>query len=324
MFALDPVNAAFFAQIDGLPCPHQMGGHQQAYDNLEQVQKHDPAPDIEAHTFQVGQQYGPTSVTIFRLKTLVDKPVPMVFYTHGGGWIMGSAKSFAVLMEDLARRTGAAIVFPDYTRAPHQTFPYPFEQTYEVLDYMVRHTNQYQLLSGTIALAGDSVGGHMAIAMMQMSLERKLPAKIGQLVLWAPVTETHKKLASYKTFKEAPFLPEASMDWMIDSFLPNKKDRETALASPLTYLPDHVLAQFPPTIIFLSTIDPLLDEGVAFGYRLQKNGVDASIVKAEGQMHAFCLVKALRDGPTARAVMEMAALRLKKVFPSRHESTGRL
>ena len=62
-------------------------------------------------------------------------------------------------MEDLARRTGAAIVFPDYTRAPHQTFPYPFEQCYEVLDYMVRHMNQYDLLSGTIALAGDSVGG---------------------------------------------------------------------------------------------------------------------------------------------------------------------
>jgi acetyl esterase/lipase len=70
-----------------------------------------------------------------------------------------SAKSFAVLMEDLARRTRAAIVFPDYTRAPHQTFPYPFQQTYEVLDYLVRHTNQYHLLSGTIALAGDSVGG---------------------------------------------------------------------------------------------------------------------------------------------------------------------
>ena len=164
----------------------------------------------------------------------------------------------------------------------------------------------------------------MAIALMHLSLERKLPAKVDQLVLWAPVTVTHKKLASYKTFKDAPFLPEASMDWMISSFIPNKEDRETALASPLTHLPDNLLAQFPPTIILLSTVDPLLDEGVAFGYRLQTNGVDASVVKAEGQIHAFCLVKALRDGPTAQAVIEMAALRLRKIFPSRRESTGRL
>ncbi|GKU10104.1 unnamed protein product, partial [Fusarium langsethiae] len=195
MFHLDPVNAAFAAQIDGLPCPHQMGGHQQAYDHLEQVQKHEPAADIHKETIQVGGKYGPTAVTLFRSKALVNKPLPMVFYTHGGGWIMGSAASFAMLLEDLARRTGAAIVFPDYTRAPHQTFPYPFEQTYEALDHMVRHARQHQLLAETIALAGDSVGGHMAIAMMQMSLERKLPAKVSQMVLWAPVTVTHKKLA---------------------------------------------------------------------------------------------------------------------------------
>ncbi|QPC74564.1 hypothetical protein HYE68_005316 [Fusarium pseudograminearum] len=322
MFALDPINAAFYEQIKDLPCLHQMGGYQQAYDNLEHIQKHEPAADIETTTIQVGKKYGPTTVTLFRLKTHANKPLPMVFYTHGGGWIMGSAKSFAVLMEDLARRTKAVIVFHDYTRVPHQTFPYPLEQSYEVLDYMVNHASLYHILPGTIALAGDSVGGHMAIAMMQLSLERKLLTKIGQLVLWAPVTVTHKKLGSYTTFAQAPFLTEDSMDWMIDSFLPNPNDRETALASPLTHLSDKILAQFPPTIIFLSTVDPLHDEGVAFGYRLQENGVDASIMKAEGQMHAFCLVKALRDGPTARTVMEMAALRLKRIFP--HDTSGRL
>lgn len=64
-------------------------------------------------------------------------------------------------MEDLARRTKAAIVFPDYTRVPHQTFPYPLEQSYEVLDYMVNHASLYHILPGTIALAGDSVGGEL-------------------------------------------------------------------------------------------------------------------------------------------------------------------
>jgi acetyl esterase/lipase len=74
-----------------------------------------------------------------------------------------SAKSFAVLVEDLARRTGAAVVFPDYTLAPHRTFPFPFEQSYEVLEYMIRHGKEYNLLVKTIALAGDSVGGMFCI-----------------------------------------------------------------------------------------------------------------------------------------------------------------
>lgn len=64
-----------------------------------------------------------------------------------------------MLLEDLARRTGAAIVFPYYTPAPDKQFPFQFEQTYEVLDYIVRHGSEHQLLTDSIALAGDSVGG---------------------------------------------------------------------------------------------------------------------------------------------------------------------
>ncbi|KAF4336583.1 alpha beta hydrolase [Fusarium beomiforme] len=285
MASLDPVNAKFAALIEGLPTPHQMGGPDKAFENLEELQKHEPADDIATEVTKVEGKYGPTTVTFFRSKSLVGKALPMIFYTHGGGWIMG------------------------------RTFPFAFEQAYEVLEYMVRNGKEYHLLVETIGLAGDSVGGHMAIAMMQMSLERQLPTTIGQIALWAPVTVTHKKYPSYTTFKDGPFLTEADMDWMIDTFIPSKSDRETALASPLTHISDKVLSKFPPTIMFLSTVDPLVDEGVAFGLRLQSLGVDAPVIKAEGQMHAFCLVPNLRNGSTAQAVMEMAALRLRKIFP---------
>lgn len=157
----------------------------------------------------------------------------------------------------------------------------------------------------------------MAIALMNLSLERSLPAAVTHIVLFYPVTDTHQKLESYETFKDGPFLTEDSMDWMINAFLPNKEDRKTALASPLTFLPDDVLAKFAPTTVVLSTVDPLLDEGLAFGQRLQKAGVDASVIRAEGQMHAFVLLKALRETPTARAMMDLCALRLRSaLFPS--------
>jgi acetyl esterase/lipase len=155
----------------------------------------------------------------------------------------------------------------------------------------------------------------MAIAMMQMSLQRGLRATVAQIVLFAPVTVTHKKFGSYETYKDGPFLSSDTMDWMIETFLPNKEDRETALASPLSFLSDDVLSKFPSTIVFLSTIDPLVDEGAAFGQRLQDLGVDATVIKAEGQLHAFILLKALRESPTAQAVLELTALRLRKIIP---------
>lgn len=155
--------------------------------------------------------------------------------------------------------------------------------------------------------------------MMQMALERRLPAEIAHIVLFYPVTDTHRKLESYKTFKDGPFLQADTMDWMIDAFLPEKKDRETALASPLSFLSDDALSIFPPTTVFLSAVDPLLDEGLAFGQRLQNAGVDAAVIRAEGQMHAFVLLKAIRDSPAARAVMDLAALRLRTALPPGHD-----
>lgn len=154
----------------------------------------------------------------------------------------------------------------------------------------------------------------MSIALTQMAIERKLPATIGQMIIFNPVTDTHMKMQSYETFKHGPFLSAASMDWMIEAFLPNESDRRTALASPLTFAPDEVLARFPPTTVFVGDVDPLIDEGKAFGRRLQSLGVDAAIIQADGQMHAFMAIVSLRTSPTARAVIELAALKMRKAF----------
>jgi acetyl esterase/lipase len=155
----------------------------------------------------------------------------------------------------------------------------------------------------------------MSIALAQMSLERNLPAHIGQMVIFNPVTDTQIRMQSYETYKDGPFLSAASMEWMIDSFLPDPSDRKTALGSPLSFAPDEVLSRFPPTTVFVGDVDPLVDEGKAFGRRLQKLGVDAAVIQADGQMHGFMLVEPLRYNPTARAVVEFAALKMRKAFP---------
>ncbi|KAH7028445.1 vegetative specific protein H5 [Macrophomina phaseolina] len=312
---LDPQNEAFAEAISGEPAPHVLG-YVKVREALEVLQKHEPAPDIMTETIKVpGEDGSFTDMVIFRPKS-ATKPCHMVFYTHGGGWILGSPASFAPLMEDLARQSEAAMVFPCYTAAPEKQYPFQFEQTYKALDYIVRNGHKHNILVESIALAGDSVGGHMAIAMMQMPIERNLPARIGQMILFYPVTDTRIKMESYETFKDGPFLPVETMDWMIDAFLPNKKDRETALASPLSFLADEVLSKFPPTTIFLSDMDPLIDEGRAFGHRLQKVGVDAAVIRAEGQIHAFVLAKPIRQSAAARAMVELAACKMRKAFSS--------
>lgn len=90
--------------------------------------------------------------------------------------------------------------------------------------------------------------GNMSIAMMQMLVARNVRVHVGQMIIFYPVTvtDTHTGRPSYETFKGGPFLPAFTVDWMIDTFLPNKKDRESPLASPLHFMEVKVVSLSGP------------------------------------------------------------------------------
>jgi len=88
MVYLDPQNAAFAAAIDGKPHPHELG-YVDARKSLETLQECDVAPDIIVEKLEVpGPDDTSTPVVIFRPEN-APSTLPMVFYLHGGGWIMG-------------------------------------------------------------------------------------------------------------------------------------------------------------------------------------------------------------------------------------------
>lgn len=61
----------------------------------------------------------------------------------------------------------------------------------------------------------------MAIGLTHMSLERKLTANIGQLLLQVPITVYDKKFPSHETFKKPPVLSAEASEWMHNSFIPD-------------------------------------------------------------------------------------------------------
>ncbi|KAJ4128168.1 hypothetical protein NW768_008454 [Fusarium equiseti] len=312
---LDPINRKFAdAAAEGPPLYTK--SYTEAREILENIQSYKPADDIKSEEVKVEVKGENLTTVIFRPKN-VRGTLNMIFYTHGGGWILGSPTVHGALMEDFARQTGAAVVFPYYTPAPEAQYPVQFEQVYGVLEHFVTNSDKYGLNVGSFGLAGDSVGGHMAIAMTQLAQSRNLPSKIGQIVLLYPVTDTHNKSKTYQTFQNGPYLSEKTMDWMIPAFLPKEEDRKLPLTSPLQFAPDEVLAKFPPTTIFLSGADPLIGEGEAFGHRLQQLGVDAAVLKADGQVHDFAMLAPIRGSPTARAVVELASTKLLKAFANK-------
>lgn len=88
---LDPVNTAFVKSVAGLTDPHILG-FAKAREALEALQEHEPAADIITETIQVPckhkEEEYTTQVVISR-RNDATAPCRMIFYLHGGGWIMG-------------------------------------------------------------------------------------------------------------------------------------------------------------------------------------------------------------------------------------------
>src|SRR6478735_11194527 len=79
---------------------------------------------------------GPTGSVRVRLVRPVDAAgtLPVILYVHGAGWVFGDAHTHDRLVRDLAVGAHAAVVFPEYDRAPEFRYPTQIEQAYAVAE----------------------------------------------------------------------------------------------------------------------------------------------------------------------------------------------
>lgn len=104
----------------------------------------------------------------------------IVFYIHGGAYILNITSAHWNLIGDLIRQTKATFVVPDYPKAPGATAPVGLamvEQAYQDLIATVPAQN--------ITIMGDSSGGGLSLALAQ-KLHADGGAQPRQLVLLSP------------------------------------------------------------------------------------------------------------------------------------------
>ena len=94
------------------------------------------APDTDVETCYVNVNGTQIAVKIHRPKGMKGK-LPIVFYIHGGGWVLGDDTTHDRLVRELAAGIPAAVVFPVYTPSPEAAFPQPTEELFFVLKHIV-------------------------------------------------------------------------------------------------------------------------------------------------------------------------------------------
>jgi len=119
------------------------------------------------------------------------------------------------------------------------------------------------------------------------------PAKtpvIAQMPIY-PVVSARKDWNSMHQFDEGYVLTKASMDWFDSAYQP---DDGSAFYNVFDNF-DHTLT--PPTVLVTAGLDPLRDQGRAYGAKLVEAGVTTSFYEAAGTVHGLIgLRKAIPSG----------------------------
>lgn len=234
----------------------------------------------------------------------ISCPANVIFYIHGAGWVFGSFHTHEKLVRELAYRTGSVVVFPEYSRSPEARYPVAIEQCYHVLCNIcpILRGMDIQMNPCTLTVAGDSVGGNMAIAMTIMAKYRKGPY-IQKQLLYYPVTNACFCTDSYCKFARDYYLYREGMMWFWNQYTMSACDRNEITASPLR-ADISQLRGLPDAMVINGEADVLRDEGEAYARKLREAGVDVTAIRMQGIIHDFVMLNSLDQTKACRAAMD--------------------
>jgi acetyl esterase len=177
-------------------------------------------------------------------------------------------------------KSGSVVMSVGYRLAPEYPYPVGPQDCIAATKWMISQAGNYKGIGNSMAVAGDSAGGYMALTVAQ-KLRAEGIALRAQFAAY-PVTDHYTgHHASWQENKEGYGLTAEVMQWFWDNFLtdPSRFDE----ASPLRAKD---VAGLPPAMIITCQYDPLRDEGKAYADKLRAAGVETVYANYDN-VHGF-------------------------------------
>ena len=201
-----------------------------------------------------------------------------ILYCHGGGYVSGSPAS----VRDLAWRFSAAarcrVLVLDYRLAPEHPFPAAVDDTTTAYHHLLA----LGLPPASIAFAGDSAGGGLALGSLVKLRDDGAPMPAAACA-FSPWTDLGFTGDSATTNRDAD--PMISLEavrpttgWYLGS---------TPVTNPYASPLYAELRGLPPTLLHVGTTEVLLDDSLRIAERMKAAQVDVSLRLWPDMPHVF-------------------------------------
>jgi epsilon-lactone hydrolase len=202
----------------------------------------------------------------------------VIYYLHGGGFVMGSPGTHRRMMARMARAAGSRALVLDYRLAPEHPFPAALDDCVAGYRWLLHEG----VSPGDIVIAGDSAGGTLALATLLVLRDAGDPLPAGAACLSA-ATDLTCSGASHRTRADDEVVLSRAFVRTVDGFYRAGADPRNPLLSPL--FAD--LTGLPPLLLHVGTLELLYDDTVSFAAAAERAGVDVTLEVWEGLWHVF-------------------------------------
>ena len=211
-------------------------------------------------------------------------PYPVLVYFHGGGWVVGDlrANPYDASCRALCNKAHCVVVSVDYRLAPENPYPAAVNDCYDAFQYVASHADKFKGDGKHVAVAGESAGGNLAVAVSLMAVDQHamLPSTILSIY---PVGGYYTDTASAKENALAIPLDTPSLVWFYEKYVPTMANRSARYFD----IDKADLHGLPMTTVITDQIDPLHDDGVMLADNLRQAGVQMRYMNYDGVTHEF-------------------------------------
>lgn len=227
-----------------------------------------------------------------------------LLYIHGGGFVTGSAQAYDSFCSRVAEAAACRVFSVEYRLAPEHPFPAAVNDILDTYRWLRARAAALQFDPGRLAVGGDSAGGNLSTVLCNLLDPDELPAF--QLLLY-PGTDMVHQAPSHARYARGYYLTGAHVRWFYETYAPDPAQREDPRASPL-----HAL-EFGrvPALLVLAGLDPLVDEGRAYGERLLAAGIAVELLEVQGMVHGFVSLDGILPAADAAVARICASVRAR-------------